>query len=82
MQTMMTVKGQVTIPKRIRDRLGLKPGAPVEFEANTSGDVVIRKPGSRAKNRASRDRFDAAVGAATIKWKNTARVMSLLRPED
>ena len=80
MQTMMTTKGQVTIPKRIRERLGLKPGAPVEFEAGSNGDVVIRKPGS--KKRPARDRFDAAVGAATIKWKNTAQIMSLLRPED
>jgi antitoxin PrlF len=27
----MTSKGQVTIPKRIRDHLGLKPGSEVEF---------------------------------------------------
>jgi AbrB family looped-hinge helix DNA binding protein len=80
MQTMMTVKGQVTIPKRIRDRLGLKPGAPVEFEASSNGDVVIRKP--RSKRRVARDRFDVAVGTATVKWKSTAQVMSLLRPED
>ena len=81
MQTMMTVKGQVTIPKRIRDRLGLKPGAPVEFEASSNGDVVIRKPGSR-RRVARRDRFDAAIGTATVKWKSTAQVMALLRPED
>jgi antitoxin PrlF len=79
MQTMMTTKGQVTIPKRIRERLGLKPGAPVEFEANAVGDVVIRKPGAK---KHIRDRFDAAVGAATVKWHSTAEVMALLRPED
>jgi len=80
MQTMMTTKGQVTIPKRIRERLGLKPGAPVEFEASATGEVVIRKPGS--KKRMVRDRFDAAVGAATVKWQSTAEVMALLRPDD
>ena len=80
MQTMMTTKGQVTIPRRIRDRLGLKPGAPVEFQASSTGDVVIRKPAS--SKRIARDRFDAAVGAATVKWKSTAQIMSLLRPED
>lgn len=79
MQTMMTTKGQVTIPKQVRERLGLKPGAPVEFEANSLGDVVIRKPG---KKKGVRDRFDAAVGSATVKWQSTADVMSLLRSDD
>ncbi|MGH8604804.1 MAG: AbrB/MazE/SpoVT family DNA-binding domain-containing protein, partial [Gammaproteobacteria bacterium] len=28
----MTSKGQVTLPKAIRDRLGLKAGAQIDFE--------------------------------------------------
>jgi AbrB family looped-hinge helix DNA binding protein len=79
MQTMMTTKGQVTIPKRVRDELGLKPGRPVEFEVNDAGEVVIRR--SKAKQRRP-DRFDKAVGAATVKWKSTAEIMSILRPDD
>jgi len=39
----MTSKGQVTIPKRIRDQLGLKPGAEVEFVVASDGAVAIRK---------------------------------------
>ncbi len=31
MSTPLTSKGQVAIPKRIRDELHLLPGAPVEF---------------------------------------------------
>jgi antitoxin PrlF len=79
MQTMMTTKGQVTIPKRVRDELGLKPGRAVEFDVNAAGEVVIRK--SKAK-RGRPDRFDKAVGAATIKWKSTAEAMAVLRPDD
>jgi len=30
--TTITIKGQVTIPKEIRDKLGLKPGDKVLFE--------------------------------------------------
>ena len=30
----LTSKGQVTIPKRVRDYLGLKPGSTVEFAVN------------------------------------------------
>ncbi|RUW46105.1 MULTISPECIES: AbrB/MazE/SpoVT family DNA-binding domain-containing protein [unclassified Mesorhizobium] len=36
----VTVKGQVTIPKPIRDHLGIGPGSEVEFVA-TNGDVRL-----------------------------------------
>jgi AbrB family looped-hinge helix DNA binding protein len=42
-QSNLTVKGQVTIPKDVRDALGLKPGEPVEFDWNQDGEAVIRK---------------------------------------
>ena len=35
-------KGQVVIPKAIRDRLGIKPGDTVDFE-EAGGDVRIRR---------------------------------------
>jgi AbrB family looped-hinge helix DNA binding protein len=38
----ITSKGQVTIPKAIRDELGLLPGAEVEFIPGTS-EARIRK---------------------------------------
>ena len=37
----ITEKGQVTIPKAIRDRLGVGPGSEVEFVER--GDVVVLK---------------------------------------
>jgi AbrB family looped-hinge helix DNA binding protein len=40
----MTSKGQVTIPKRFRDRLGLRPGSEVEFAENEAGDVLVKRP--------------------------------------
>jgi antitoxin PrlF len=47
-QSNLTVKGQVTIPKDVRDALGLKPGEPVEFGWNEAGEAVIRKPAAAA----------------------------------
>ena len=41
MQSAITVKGQATIPKPIRDHLGLKPGDRVKFFIQPDGRVVI-----------------------------------------
>jgi antitoxin PrlF len=46
----LTSKGQVTIPKSIRDRLGIKPGDRVTFTAMPDGAVILR-----AKNRSIAD---------------------------
>lgn len=37
----LTSKGQVTIPKDIRDALGLKPGQKVRFELDEDGSARI-----------------------------------------
>jgi antitoxin PrlF len=38
----LTSKGQTTIPKEIRDSLGMKPGDQMTFTLMTDGTVVIR----------------------------------------
>lgn len=38
----VTEKGQVTIPKEIRDELGIQPGDEVVFE-ETNGGYLVRK---------------------------------------
>jgi AbrB family looped-hinge helix DNA binding protein len=75
----MTVKGQVTIPKRVRQALGLSPGDGVDFDVNRDGQVVVRKAGIRPATR--RDRFELARGKAQVKWR-TDDLMSLLRGSD
>jgi len=78
MSTTLTRKGQVTIPKRIRDALHLAPGCAVDFAVNREGDVVIHKAGVRPRRKP--DRFDTARGKADIKWR-TDDLMALLRGE-
>lgn len=41
MESAITVKGQATIPKAIRDHLGLKPGDRVKFFLHPDGTVVL-----------------------------------------
>lgn len=79
MTTTLTSKGQVTIPKQIRDALGMAPGCSVQFAVNRDGDVVIHKVGARASRKP--DRFEAARGKGDIKWR-TDDLMALLRGDN
>ena len=54
MATNVTSKGQVTIPKPIRERLGIEPGNAVDFELAPDGRVVLFKVGG--ERRASKFR--------------------------
>lgn len=74
-----TVKGQVTIPKRVRDHLGIKPGSGVEFAVDPKGEVLLRKAGRGAKRRLSR--FAAVRGTASVKLQ-TEELLALTRGED
>jgi len=41
MESAITVKGQSTIPKKIREYLGLKPGDRLKFFLHPDGSVVL-----------------------------------------
>ena len=79
MPTTLTSKGQVTIPKQIRDALSLVPGCSVDFAINREGEVVIHKVGARPGLEP--DRFEVARGKADVKWR-TDDLMALLRGAD
>lgn len=71
----ITSKGQVTIPQRIRERYGLKPGTAVEF--TTEGSKVVLR--AKRKNRNPVDEWlDEATGVAKGKV-TTAGIMRLTR---
>ncbi|TCI00112.1 AbrB/MazE/SpoVT family DNA-binding domain-containing protein [Roseococcus sp. SYP-B2431] len=76
----ITVKGQVTIPKPMRDHLGLEPGSRVEFEALPDGSISMRKAPDQLPVP---DRFGALRGCGTALPDLTAdEVMQLMRGDD
>jgi AbrB family looped-hinge helix DNA binding protein len=78
METTLTNKGQVTIPKHIRDSLSLKPGCKLTFDINDGRNLVLRTSAPGAGRRP--DRFDRARGAAEIKLGcTTDEYMELIR---
>ncbi|MGH8474337.1 MAG: AbrB/MazE/SpoVT family DNA-binding domain-containing protein [Methylococcales bacterium] len=82
MSTTITTKGQVTIPKKIRDSLGLAPGSAVDFDIDEQRRIVIRKADEQLiRPTHLPDRFDRARGRATIKWR-TDELMRLLRGDE
>ena len=73
MEATLTSKGQATIPKAIREHLGLRPGGRVKFFIHPDGTVVLlpKLPASALrgflKHRGrpvSLDEMDQAIGEA------------------
>lgn len=76
MAATVTAKGQITIPKAVRDALGVKPGSRVEFKALDDGHIAIVKQGPRPKSR-----FERFVGHAGP-GMTTDEIMRMTRGED
>jgi antitoxin PrlF len=84
MSTTITSKGQVTIPKHIRERLGLKAGSRLIFEVNRDGELVLR-PKDESELAARRERILQAISAVKIDnpWTGTTdEYMALIRGEE
>jgi antitoxin PrlF len=76
MATTVTSKGQVTIPKPVRDLLGVRPGSRVEFRRTADGSVVIEKADSASQP----DRLASLVGIAGP-GLSTDEIMAITRGE-
>lgn len=76
MATNVTSKGQVTIPKPVRDLLGIKPGTAVEFRRAPDGSVLLE----RADGKIPESRFSPLRGSAAA-GLSTDEIMALTRGE-
>ncbi len=77
MANTVTSKGQVTIPKPVRDRLGIKPGSAVDFELAPDGRVILVK----VKAGRPKSRFAALRGRAGH-GLTTDQIMALTRGDE
>jgi antitoxin PrlF len=69
--------GRVTIPKRVREYLGIGPGEKVVFRRSADGSIVIeRADGTRPPSRLATLVGNAGPGPSTDE------VMAMLRGED
>ena len=81
MESALSVKGQATIPKAIRDHLHLGPGDRVKFFVHPDGSVVIlpKIPTSKlkgivtARRRFSLNEMETAIGESAISGKQRGR---------
>ncbi|MDX2221432.1 MAG: AbrB/MazE/SpoVT family DNA-binding domain-containing protein [Rhodospirillaceae bacterium] len=90
MATTVTTKGQVTIPKRVREHLGIVPGSAVEFDLNKDGQIVLLKAkgkgpgkvgGKAGGKKPPLSRFAQVRGSATVKM-TTEEIMRMWRGDD
>ncbi|MFZ5470731.1 MAG: AbrB/MazE/SpoVT family DNA-binding domain-containing protein [Myxococcota bacterium] len=82
MGTTVTIKGQVTIPKKVRDYLGLRPGSELDFDYTADGQVVLRPVKVSGKKRRPSSRFAALRGTGKRLGMSTDDYMNLLRGYD
>ncbi|HEX7342605.1 MAG TPA: AbrB/MazE/SpoVT family DNA-binding domain-containing protein [Rhodanobacteraceae bacterium] len=76
----ITSKGQVTIPRAVREQAGLLPMSEVEFVVKPDGEVVIRPlRGNASPIRAAFQRVRGSATACQFKGMSTDEFMHFLR---
>lgn len=80
MSTTVTSKGQVTIPKAVRELLGIHPGSRVDFRRLPDGQVVVELADAEGHGAVPASRFSKAVGSFQG-GLTTDEIMQLTRGE-
>jgi AbrB family looped-hinge helix DNA binding protein len=62
MKGIISSKGQITVPKSVRDRYAMGPGTEVEFELREDGALLRKKRGER-------NRIWDAIGSLKNSWR-------------
>jgi len=73
----VTEKGQVTIPKHIRDRLGIRPGSEVEFRLQGAAAAVMES----IDGGAERAKSDADLLIEHVRSRRGSMALAGLSPQ-
>ncbi|KAF0212672.1 AbrB/MazE/SpoVT family DNA-binding domain-containing protein [Methylocystis sp. H62] len=90
MSTKVTIKGQVTLPKAVREAAGIRPGDRVSVRARPEGGVLVERSDAAqadpAPLKAARSKIERALAALDrkgVKFRTTTdEWMRLLRGDD
>ena len=72
----VTIKGQVTIPQHIREKLGILPATEVEFIEEKDRVYIVKKEDPENRN----NKFRKLRGVATVRM-TTDEIMALTRKD-
>ena len=72
----VTVKGQVTIPQHIREKMGITPTTEIDFIEDKDRVLIVKR--KRSKNAPGK--FSKLRGMATVKM-TTDEIMALTRSD-
>ena len=75
----ITSKGQVTIPRELRQRFGLLPNTEVRFEADSAGVRILKAPSSDRSRGTEVIRLLAGSARVTM---TTDEILALTRPRE
>ncbi|MGO9420500.1 AbrB/MazE/SpoVT family DNA-binding domain-containing protein [Roseiarcus sp.] len=87
MATNVTVKGQVTLPKAVREAAGIRPGDRVTVRARPEGGVIIERETTPNEDEAFRARLKEIARRRPLAngpfgGQTTDQIMRLLRGDD
>jgi AbrB family looped-hinge helix DNA binding protein len=79
----VTEKGQVTIPKQIRDRLGIGPGSEIDFIEDGNSVKIVAANAGQFDAKAFRRTLNSLAGTVDLGGMTTDEYMLWLRgPRD
>jgi len=82
MATTVTVKGQVTLPKAVREAAGIRPGDRVSVRVRPEGGVIVEAEASVKFEDAYRARLEDMSRRRPIRGVSTEDVMRMTRGDD
>ena len=80
--TNVTIKGQVTLPKAVRDAAGIRPGDQVNVRVRPEGGVIIEAVAALKSQQFYNDRLEDMSRRRPFRGLSTEHVMRMTRGED